>query len=136
MPDGTVRQPERPVVYDSDLGRICPACQKPARGCICRGNKAGPQSAHKRVVPQSAPKNDGTVRVSRDRRNRRGKTVTVVTGVPGHPAALEELATQLKRLCGCGGTAKDGVIEIQGDHRDLVLSKLIEMGYKAKLAGG
>ncbi|MHB0869633.1 MAG: translation initiation factor Sui1 [Chloroflexota bacterium] len=128
MPGGPARQPERPVVYDSDLGRICPACQKPARSCGCRQKKAIPQ--------QGAPKSDGVVRVSRDRRNRRGKTVTVVTGVHGHPAALEELATQLKRLCGCGGTAKDGVIEIQGDHRDLILSKLIEMGFKAKLAGG
>ncbi len=60
----------------------------------------------------------------------------MVTGVPGNPSSLEELAATLKRLCGSGGTVKDGVIEIQGDHRDLILSKLVEMGYKPKLAGG
>ncbi len=62
--------------------------------------------------------------------------MTVVTGVPGSEAALDELAGTLKRLCGCGGTAKDGVIEIQGDHRDLVVSKLMELGYRVKIAGG
>ncbi|MGE5618174.1 MAG: translation initiation factor Sui1 [Sphingomonadaceae bacterium] len=127
MPDGPAPRPERSPVYDSDLGRICPSCGKPVKGCVCQAKK---------VIPQAGPKNDGVVRVSRDRRNRHGKTVTVVTGVPGHPAAVEDLATKLKRLCGSGGTVKEGVIEIQGDHRDLVLSKLLEMGYKAKLAGG
>ncbi len=129
------RSADRPVVYDSDLGRLCPVCHKPIKACTCRQKQASTQrqtSAQK----QTPPKPDGVVRVSRDRRNRRGKTVTVVTGVPGNPAALEELAGILKRLCGSGGTAKDGVIEIQGDHRELVLSKLIELGYRAKQAGG
>lgn len=115
--------PNLRVVYDTELGRICPLCQRSVKACVCRR-------------PQPAPKTDGTVRVSRDRRNRRGKTVTVVAGVLGDPSTLEELAGTLKRLCGSGGTVKDGVIEIQGDHRDLVLSKLVEMGYRAKLAGG
>lgn len=129
---GTVsgRNVDRPVVYDSDHGRICPACQKPAKSCACRQRQTSPNQR------QAAPKGDGVVRVSRDRRARRGKTVTVISGVPGNPAALDELGGTLKRLCGSGGTVKDGVIEIQGDHRDLVLSKLLDMGYRAKLAGG
>ncbi len=123
MTGGPGRSADRPVVYDSDQGRICPGCQKPVKACNCRQQ-------------WQVPKIDGIVRVSRDRRNRRGKTATVITGVPGDAAGQEELAGILKRLCGSGGTAKDGVIEIQGDHRNLVLSKLTEMGYKAKLAGG
>lgn len=76
------------------------------------------------------------MRVSRDRRNRHGKTVTVVTGVPVDETALQELAATLKRLCGSGGTVKEGVIEIQGDHRDQVAARLAELGYRVKLAGG
>lgn len=130
MTPGPGQSSDRPVVYDTAQGRICPICQKPTKSCACRQQRSVPPQQ------RSAPKNDGIVRVSRDRRNRRGKTVTVVTGVPGGEANLDELAGILKRLCGCGGTAKDGVIEIQGDHRDLILSKLTEMGYKVKLAGG
>jgi len=123
--------PNRPVVYDSAVGRVCPTCGRPSKDCACRPKRPAFREASKNV-----PRNDGIVRVSRDRRNRRGKTVTVVTGVPGSEAALDELAGTLKRLCGCGGTAKDGVIEIQGDHRDLVVSKLMELGYRVKIAGG
>jgi translation initiation factor 1 len=80
------------------------------------------------------------VRVWRDRKRRRGKTVTVVAGVggvPGGGARLDELAGQLKRYCGSGGTVQDdGTIEIQGDHRERVAAKLGELGYRVKLAGG
>jgi len=72
----------------------------------------------------------------RDRKHRGGKTVTVITGVPASSEALNALAQQLKKLCGTGGTVKDGVIEIQGDHCDKVQSKLTELGYKVKRAGG
>jgi translation initiation factor 1 len=80
--------------------------------------------------------NDGIVRLFRDRKGRGGKTVTLVTGVRGNPAALEDLATTLKRSCGCGGSVKDGTIEIQGDHRERLAAKLAELGYKVKIAGG
>ncbi len=113
----------RPVVYSTGVGRVCPTCQRPIKACLCRQQRA-------------APRGDGIVRVSRDRRNRHGKTVTVVSGVPAGEAALEELATTLKRLCGSGGTVKDGAIEIQGDHRDQVAARLAELGYRVKLAGG
>jgi len=79
---------------------------------------------------------DGIVRVMRDRKHRGGKTVTIITGVPASNEALTVLAQQLKKLCGSGGTVKDGAIEIQGDHCEKVLAKLSEMGYKVKRAGG
>lgn len=122
---------ERAIVYDTAVGRVCPSCQRPAKDCVCRQRRPKVKDA-----PKSVPKSDGIVRVSRDRRNRHGKRMTVVTGVPGNEAALADLAGTLKRLCGSGGTAKDGIIEIQGDHRDLVVAKLTELGYRVKLAGG
>ena len=76
------------------------------------------------------------MRVSRDKKGRRGKTVTVVTGLPGSPADLAEVATTLKRLCGSGGTVAGDTVEIQGDHRDRVAAKLTELGHRVKLAGG
>jgi translation initiation factor 1 len=74
--------------------------------------------------------------VSRETKGRAGKGVSVVTGVPIGPADLEKLATQLKKRCGTGGTVKDGVIEIQGDHRDTLVAELTKLGFRAKRAGG
>ncbi len=108
MPDYTV--------YSTDGGRIRPPDDKQASGTTRKG--------------------DGIVRIMRDRKQRGGKTVTVITGVPADDDALTALAQQLKKLCGSGGTVKDGVIEIQGDHREKVQAKLTELGYKVKLAGG
>ncbi|GAC1366728.1 MAG: hypothetical protein PVS3B1_10330 [Ktedonobacteraceae bacterium] len=82
----------------------------------------------------SAKKSDSIVRVMRDRKQRGGKTVTVVTGLPD--AELAPLAQQLKKLCGSGGTIKDGTIEIQGDHCDKIQARLTAEGYKVKRAGG
>ncbi len=78
--------------------------------------------------------NDGIVRVSRETSGRRGKTVTVVRGIP--PRELDAVASDLKRQCGSGGSAKDGVVEIQGDHRPKVVARLEAQGYRVKLAGG
>jgi translation initiation factor 1 len=114
---------DAPVVYSSELGRICPGCGKPAKGCVCRKNSA-------------APAGDGVVRLRRESKGRGGKTVLVITGLPLDATALTVLAGELKRRCGCGGTAKDGVIEIQGDHGELLLEELAKRGYKAKRAGG
>ena len=85
---------------------------------------------------QPAKKTDGIVRVLRDRKHRGGKTVTIITGVPASNEAIATLAQQLKKLCGSGGTVKDGVIEIQGDHCDKIIARLTELGYKVKRAGG
>ena len=79
---------------------------------------------------------DGRVRVRREVAGRRGKAVTTVSDVPLDDAALRELAGRLKRRCGVGGSAKDGVIELQGDHRDAVVALLRSEGYEVVLAGG
>jgi len=83
-----------------------------------------------------APKRDGVVRVGRETKGRKGKGVTVITGVPLAGAALEEFATRLKRRCGSGGTVHEGVIEIQGDHRDALQAELGKLGYQVKRSGG
>jgi translation initiation factor 1 len=76
------------------------------------------------------------VRVRIERQGRGGKVVTVVDGLPGHPARIEEVAKTLKSRCGAGGTVAGRLVEIQGDHRDRVVALLLEMGLPAKRAGG
>ena len=80
--------------------------------------------------------NDGIVRVGRETKGRKGAGVTVITGIPSHPEGLKQIAKELKQKCGTGGTVKNGAIEIQGDHRDLLVKELTERGYTAKRAGG
>jgi translation initiation factor 1 len=102
---------------------MCALCGRKAAECICR---ASPRAA----------RGDGIVRVRREVQGRGGKTVTTIQGVPLPDAELRALATELKRSCGTGGTAKDGVIEIQGDHRERLVSELEARGFSVKLAGG
>ena len=83
----------------------------------------------------TAPR-DGVVRLFRDRGGRNGKTVTVIHGLPERGPALESRFSEMKRLCGAGGTLKDGVVEIQGDHRERLAERLRALGYTVKLAGG
>ena len=85
---------------------------------------------------QPPPAPGGRVKVRREVAGRRGKAVTTVSGVPLDDAGLRELAGRLKKRCGVGGSAKDGVIELQGDHRDTVVAMLREAGYDVVLAGG
>ncbi len=115
--------PDR-LVYSTD-SNTCPVCGQPYKHCRCDQSPS-----------PTTKKSDGIVRIMRDRKHRGGKTVTVITGVPAGNQALEALAQQLKKLCGSGGTVKDGVIEIQGDHCDKVQTRLSELGYKVKRAGG
>jgi len=91
-----------------------------------------------KAIPQPADsiKKNATVRVSRERGGRRGKTVTIVTGLPLLPSNMTQLCTELKQLCGSGGTAKDGILEIQGDHVEKIMTALLERGYKPKRKGG
>jgi len=79
--------------------------------------------------------NSGTVKISRETKGRRGKGVTLITGVPLHPDGLRELAKEFKQTCGTGGTVKAGVIEIQGDHRETLMKLLIQKGYRVKPSG-
>lgn len=114
---------DTPLVWSSELGRICPGCGQAVACCVCPRKQA-----------RSA--GDGIVRVRRESKGRGGKTVTVVCGVPGDETSLATLAGELKRRCGSGGTIKDGVIEIQGDHCTLLVSELARRGFSAKRAGG
>ena len=116
--------PDR-LVYSTDSGRVntCPTCGQPYKLCRCD-------------QPSTSKKSDGIVRIMRDRKHRGGKTVTVITGVPANNEKITTLAQQLKKLCGSGGTVKNGVIEIQGDHCEKVQTRLSEMGYKVKRAEG
>lgn len=111
------------VVYSTEHGEICPGCGEPVAKCRCRQNNPAPQG-------------DGTVRISRETKGRKGKGVTLIAGVPLHPEGLQALAKALKQRCGSGGTVKEGVIEIQGDHRDAAEALLREKGYRVKRAGG
>jgi translation initiation factor 1 len=111
------------LVWSSELGRVCPACGKASSSCICSKK-------------QARPAGDGIVRVRRETKGRGGKTVTVVTGIPGDDAVITMLTGELKRRCGTGGTAKDGVIEIQGDHCELLVAELSRRGFSVKRAGG
>lgn len=112
-----------PLVYSSEQGRICPACGQPVAACRCRSARPAAAAA-------------GPVRVGRETKGRKGKGVTVISGLPLDAATLAELATRLKRRCGSGGTVRDGKIEIQGDHRDQVLAELLAAGWEAKKSGG
>lgn len=114
------------LVYSTEVGRMCPGCGKPVAGCLCKKMK--------KDAP--AVKSDGIVRVSRETKGRKGKGVSLVTGVPLGESALKELAKELKQLCGTGGSVKEGVIEIQGDHREKLVAALAARGYAVKKAGG
>jgi translation initiation factor 1 len=111
------------LVYSTDTGRTCPTCRRSVGDCRCRVN--GP-----------APKSDGVVRVGRETKGRKGAGVTLITGVPLAGDALEALAKALKQRVGSGGTVKDGVIELQGDHRDVVVAELAKKGWTVKRVGG
>lgn len=110
------------LVYSTDQGRICPTCGHPVKRCCC-GKK-------------SCYKGDGVVRISRETKGRKGSGVCLISGLPLDREGLKKLAKQLKQRCGTGGSIKNGVIEIQGDHREVLKEELAKQGYKAKLAGG
>ncbi|MBT4499440.1 MAG: translation initiation factor Sui1 [Gemmatimonadetes bacterium] len=117
------------LVYSSDQGRICPDCGKPSNKCKCRGKSSKGGGGN-------PPPGDGVGRVRREVKGRRGKTVTTISGLSLSAGDLRELAAGLKRRCGSGGSVKEGVIEIQGDHADLLVEELQKLGHKAKRAGG
>lgn len=101
------------LVYSTDQGRIKPEKDNQTRS-------AG----------------DGIVRIHRETKGRKGKGVTLVKGFDLEDKALKDMGKALKQVCGTGGTIKDGVIEIQGDHRDKILAYLLDKGITAKIAGG
>jgi translation initiation factor 1 len=112
------------LVYSTEGGRMCPACRQPVAACTCGAR------------PQSANPGDGIVRVSRETQRRGGKTVTLVRGLALDAAALAALGKRLRSACGAGGTVKDGVLEVQGDHAERVAQLLKADGWTVKRAGG
>jgi translation initiation factor 1 len=112
------------LVYSTETGRMCPACRQPLAQCACKAQS------------KAVPVGDGVVRVSRQTKGRGGKSVTVVKGLPLDAIALALLGKQLRTQCGSGGTVKDGVIEVQGDHVEAILAALVKLGHQAKKAGG
>jgi len=116
--------PKGGLIYSTDGGRMCPECRQALAECVCK------------TVTRALPVGDGVVRVTRETKGRGGKNVTLVKGVALDPLALALLAKQLRTACGSGGTVKDGVIEVQGDHCERVIEALKKCGHNAKRAGG
>lgn len=112
-----------PTVYSTEWGRICPTCGKPVDRCTCAAKK-------------SAPAGDGIVRVSRETKGRKGKGVTLVTGLLLDDADKKNMLVEIKKKCGAGGSLKDDVLEIQGDHRDSIVDLLKNKGFQVKKSGG
>ena len=109
----------RPV-YSTETGKTCPRCGWPEDDCRCA-------SAGEEAVPETV-----TARLSIEKSGRRGKTVTVVSGLPRNDDFLARLAKELKRACGSGGTALDDRVEVQGDHRDKLRGLLAGKGWRVK----
>src|ERR1700678_1790256 len=109
------------IIYSTGIGSLCPNCRRPVRDCVC------PKGAPGAAKPSA-------IRVGREIKGRAGKGVTTVVGLP--LSDVESLATRLKKRCGSGGTVREGVIEIQGDHRDTIVSELGKLGWPAKKSGG
>lgn len=116
-------QKDTRLVYSTEHGGNCPACGKKRDRCQCK----------RQTTPAAG---DGIVRVGRSTRGRKGKGVTTITGIPVDDSELKAVAKTLKQKCGSGGTVKSGTIEIQGDHRDLLVAELKQMGYTVRRSGG
>jgi len=115
------------MVYSTETGRICPRCGRPTKACSCRGKKS---------KPKGNMETDGIIRIRREKKGRKGKTVTAINGFDPSFDDLKQIAKDIKAKCGTGGAIKDGVIIIQGDHRPTIQRELQKQGFKVKLAGG
>ena len=123
MGQGVDEAPEaKGTVYSTEIGRTCPACGKAKDNCACGKSDE--------IL------GDGRVRVQRETKGRKGKGVTIISGLPVTAEKMKTICKQLKQACGVGGTVKQATIEIQGDHRDKVIEELIKLGYEAKKSGG
>ncbi|GGK85987.1 translation initiation factor Sui1 [Amphritea balenae] len=114
------------LVFSTEKGQLCPGCKEAVDSCICD------QLADQQRLGEL----DGIVRIRRETSGRKGKGVTTLSGIPLAEKELKALAKKLKQQCGTGGALKDGIIEIQGDHREKLKQLLEKQGFKVKLAGG
>lgn len=119
------------LVYSTETGQICPKCGKPVSNCRCKKNKKSKNTGNTVEV-----KNDGIVRIMRQTKGRKGKGVTLITGLMLDEQELKLLAKDLKQKCGTGGAVKNGIIEIQGDNKDLLKAEIEKKGFKVKISGG
>jgi translation initiation factor 1 len=111
------------VVYQTGIGRTCPDCSEPIDQCRCRAE-------------QTVSFSDGVVRLSLDRKGRKGKGMTLVSGLGLKGNELKKLAKEMKARCAVGGAIKEGVVEIQGDQREALKAFLETKGYAVKFSGG
>ena len=116
-------KPPARLVYASQRGRVCPKCGRPAGDCRC----ASQQPAEDEPVPARL-----VLKLRIEKTGRGGKTVTVIDGVPRNTSFAAELAQELKRGCGTGGTLREGAVELQGDLRDRARAFLLRKGYVVK----
>ncbi|MGB1238814.1 MAG: stress response translation initiation inhibitor YciH [Pseudomonadales bacterium] len=114
------------LVYSTDKGATCPGCEEALDACRC----------HEVAEQARLASLDGTVTLSRQTKGRKGKGVTLVSGVALAEKELKALAKSLKQHCGTGGALKDGVIEIQGEQRQVLKPLLEKKGFKIKVSGG
>ena len=110
-------------VYSTELGRLCPQCQRAIAACACGKDRPACTA-------------DGVVHIRRESKGRGGKAVTVIQGIPEHPDKLKLICKRLKQRCGVGGAVKDSQLELQGDQRSTCKQLLETMGYRVKLSGG
>ena len=115
------------LVYSTETGHLCPHCNRPIRKCVCKG---------KHSKSSTDTKSDGIIRIKRETKGRKGKTVTTISGFGKDDGDLKNLASILKNSCGTGGSVKDGIIIIQGDHREAVKTALEKQGFEIKFSGG
>lgn len=106
------------LIYSTDLGSVCPDCDKPKDSCVCRQIK-------RKAVPEARE----TVRIRYETVGRKGKGMTLITGLPLSQEALLDLVKKLKQRFGAGGSVKDYTIELQGDHRQQAAQELRGLGY-------
>jgi translation initiation factor 1 len=110
------------LVYSTETGQLCPGCEHPKDGCICKQS--------------SAPESDGFIRIQREKKGRGGKTVTTISGFEGDKKEISDLLKKMKKRFGCGGAIKNWVIELQGDLAEQSIKYLSELGHKTKQVGG
>ncbi len=111
------------IVYSTEGGKTCPSCGNPVDRCTCDNDKS--------QIPS-----DGVVRIRREVKGRKGKPVTIISGIPVTLDELKEISSELKRKCGSGGSVKENEIIIQGDHRNTIMNFLTTKEYTVKKAGG
>lgn len=111
------------TVYSTETGGICPHCEREQRKCTCSN-------------PEQKATADNIVRIERQTKGRKGAGVTCITNIPLQGKELKEYVKKLKKKCGGGGTVKNGIVEIQGDHRDKLVEELQKTGWQVKRCGG